>query len=278
MCLALPFLFAACSSDEPGGGGGGSNDSSKVLGKSFKTYDVTEYSHSVQETTTYVEFPHSRVCRVRDYVTESGYNNDSYSFTNYYEYVVKGNEIIVTDVEWEEEQYRFKLSGGNLKRGNTVYVANGSVELDYSLDEKLPPEGERTYFDVGWYVAKSIEQDYSALASDYVRMGDIQGLRDLPELYYYEEPMGKHVVDKHTLEPAYIGISTNRPSNYYATQTYRVGSQSVTFYFYFASKEDSYPYRIVDGIVYLRTKDGSWKKGMLMDSEKIGYNGGYEYE
>ena len=280
-CAIVMLLLASCSSNDP------DQTKKQILGKSFKNYWVQTYTHSVHETQTIVSFPHERVCHI--YIVGHEYSdngdNDSYTRNLYFEYKVNGNNITLFDLVTEEieDQFTFVYTNGKLIHGSDEYTENGTVEMDYSLGNRLPPEGERTYLEEGWYESGSLEGTVRSYAAGCIEMGDVNGLRNLPEklrstsLDYYDHVAGMHVADRTTVESTIADFSTTRPSAYYATQTYSIGTTTVTYYFFYVTYLDSYQYRLIDNEMYLLASDGTWQKGWgsLIDGEKVEYNGGY---
>ncbi len=297
LALLLPLLFFSCNTNSPTNNG----DNNKVLGKSFKNYYVSDYSHgSFDEATTIVSFPHLRVCRV--YAHWHTYWDDGEeersSRNDYYGYSVKGNNVVFYDLDTEEELWTYVLSGDMLIDGSDVYLDNGTVELDSSLDNRIPPEGNRSYIPTGWYDSGYLEYLVDHEARFMYAAGDNWGLKNLPqeienEIWNYGHASGLHIVDDHTIETAFQAVTLTRCDSY-DTQTYG----SYTYYFYFHSAFYSYSYRLIDGTIYLRDDDGIWATaGTYYESTgaidigapndelitigngftKVNYNGGYRY-
>lgn len=254
LLLLVPFLMLGCKqNNEPGEG-----DKSKVLGKSFKNYSVTQYSSSTEEYTSIVSFPHERVCKIYTYGTSYWYDGDveSGSFNSYYEYNVKGNEVILIDLDTEEESYRFKYQNGNLVLGSDVYVDNGTVEMDPSLDNRIPPEGKRSYVPVGWYDCGYMEFYVKSQASFMYAAGNNNGLSRLPQEIANDWeilPSAIRVADNNCIQTVFPAISLSY-HNSYATQTYG----NYIYYFYFDDYLETYKYRLIDGNFYLKNDNGEW--------------------
>ena len=271
-----------------------------MLGKSFKNYYVTEYSRSVNETTTILSFPHKSVCRIHEYWQEYWDDGDKESATwnKYYGYTVKGNNIYLYDLDTEDEYGTYTISGSSLLYGSDVYLDNGTVELDPSLDNRIPPEGKRSYIPTGWYDGGLLQPYVAMLAGPCYDYGDYNGMRNVPQEvdeFLGGTTSGIHVVDEHTIETAFQAVTLTR-CDAYDTLTYG----SYTYYFYFYSAYYTYSYRLIEGTVYLKDNDGVWAKaGTYSESngilsigspndelvcsgsyggfKRVNYNGGYRY-
>ena len=181
-----------------------------------------------------------------------------------------------------------------------VYLDNGTVELDPSLDNRIPPEGKRSYIPTGWYDSGVMERLVDDFAGPTYACGDDYGMRtyvlQMVDELLGGQASGIHVVDDNTLETAFQAVTLTRCDSY-NTQTYG----SYTYYFYFHSVSSSYSYRLIEGTVYLKDNDGVWAKaGTYSESDdiislsigspiideliwegsgfkRVNYNGGYRY-
>lgn len=298
LAFVFPFILL-CSCEQQN-----ALDVNAVLGKAFKNRDVSQGTSTVDDYTTFFEFPHERVCRKRffghTYWLNADDIDDYSSGEGYYEYIIDGNQIILKDLATEEEEYTLQYSRGRLTLGSMVYTECGSVELDATLGNRLPPAGKRTYLPVGWYDSGYLEAHVKYLAEGMAMIGDEKGLQSLPEYILKEnlDASAIHVVDDQTVETALPAISLARRKDYFAQQTYSTGARSFTYYFYFHMYYGSYKYRLVDGIIYVNNiRNGKWENmgtyeegsdviymGAINDElvaygngfHKVNYNGGYD--
>ena len=148
--------------------------------------------------------------------------------------------------------------------------------------------GQRTYLPIGWFDNGSLENTVAGLTSSMVAFGDYQGVVNEINELYWEGCNGIHVVDKNTFEWAVGGATTQRPSNYYATQYF---GNNITCYFFYAYANATYEYKIVDNILYFKdeeydiwdeigevTVSGNTIKFGNDEYQKVNYGGGYEWD
>lgn len=298
--VSLLIIVSACKS-KGNKNSYGEIDNSVLIGKSFKNYSAETYSHSAEEYTIVISFPHERVCSYYSYgktYWDDG-DVDRYSSTIHYGYRVSGNKVILINTETDDVEYTFTYSGDNLTNTETqeVFTYNGTVEIDPELGKMIPPDGKRTYIPVGWYDSGYLENLVDYYASDMAAAGDSYGLRNLPselrDKEYYASAV--RIVDEKTLQTVYPAITTSI-HDYYKTKVY---GGMIMYYFYFDTYLGTYPYKVIDGVIFVRNYNGEWLVmgeytngsdnfwfGSINDElislnstfRKVNYNGGYDHE
>ncbi|MBQ7449129.1 MAG: hypothetical protein IJS73_04920 [Paludibacteraceae bacterium] len=281
LCLSLmPSCKSKKDSDNP------------VLGKSFKYHGF--YDNGLSEDTKIISFISRSMCNVRMFGHEySSYDFEktTWSYDETIGYTLTGNQIVTEAFEpWGDVKLVFRYENGSLiyEESGEVYVYDGKVDIDDTADSMLPPDGKRAYLPVGaWYESGQYESYIASRASGMASAGDSQGLQLLgsmsDESAYYESATGVHIVDENTLETTIAGVSLHSPGAYYATRSYL----NYTFYFYYATIDNTYKYMLVDNVVYLKDNTGAWKKSgeynqssdkldlFFPSLSRVDYNGGY---
>ncbi|MBQ7192371.1 MAG: hypothetical protein IJS00_05815 [Paludibacteraceae bacterium] len=155
LVVAVSALLA-CTNKNDAESGGVNN----VLGKSFKYHDIYEVSGGYGDDTKIISFPSRYVCHIYFYGYEDSYGDrDRWSKEDNLSYTVEGNTIITEEISEWGYGLTLTYSGGNLIDGSDVYVYNGTVDLDPSLDNTILPEGKRSYIPDAWFGA-----EYSVIA------------------------------------------------------------------------------------------------------------------
>ncbi len=224
------------------------------------------------------------------YGYEDSYGDrDRWSKEENLSYTVEGNTIITEEISEWGYGLTLTYSGGNLIDGSDVYVYDGTVDLDPSLDNTVLPEGKRSYIPEGWYESGRAESWFELNVNGYIQAGDIVRIaREANSNPYLGDYTAIHIADENTIEFAAATCSTQKPSTgYYATKNYGDWENNCTVYFYYTYATETLKYKMVDDVVYVKTDQGWLKYSIVVSNnsiatqlftyKKINYSGGYAW-